>query len=66
MEKNMTEQRISKEQWIELFRDCGMTDDMMHAWHRAFEKKHPQAHQRFLSELGIPEQEIKTIRAHCK
>ena len=66
MEKNMSEQKINKEQWIELFRDCGMTDDMMRTWHRAFEKKYPQAHQRFLSDLGIPEQEIKTIRAHSK
>ena len=61
----MTEQ-LNKEQWVELFRACGMSDAMMQAWHRAFEQKYPQAHQRFLAGLGIGEEEINAIRSHSK
>ncbi len=62
----MTEKTLNKEQWIGLFRECGMTETMMRAWHRAFEKNYPQAHDRFLSSLGIPEKEIETIRKECR
>ncbi len=34
----------------------------MHQWHVEFEASSPEAHQSFLSWLGIPEQEIALIR----
>lgn len=58
----MTEQLMTKEQWVTLFRDTGLDDRMMHKWHKLFEQRHPDAHAQFLFSLGLPKDEVENIR----
>ncbi|WP_163831054.1 MerR family transcriptional regulator [Spartinivicinus ruber] len=54
---------INKEQWVQLLRATGLTEEDMSRWHIEFEKAMPEGHQDFLECLGIDEAEIKAIRA---
>jgi hypothetical protein len=54
--------QINKEQWISLFREVGLNDEMMIKWHKLFELRHPEAHESFLVWLGLPQDEVKAIR----
>jgi len=54
--------KINKEQWIQIFRETGLSDRQMENWHKAFEKNSPEGHQEFLEFLNIPKEEIKAIR----
>jgi hypothetical protein len=58
--------QVSKEEWIALFRELGLTDEAMMKWHRLFEARHPQGHEDFLAWLGLDGQEIALIRAASK
>jgi hypothetical protein len=58
----MTEHNMTKEKWVGLFREIGLTDEQMHAWHRAFERQYPAAHQAFLEWLQVPDGEVRAIR----
>lgn len=60
------EKRISKEQWIDLFRAVGLNDETMEKWHKLFELRHPDAHDNFLAWLGLPQNEIEAIRTNSK
>ena len=42
--------------------DAGVSEDQMRAFHRTFEKRFPQDHQRFLEWLGADAAAIKKIR----
>ncbi len=53
---------VTVDQWVEMFRAIGLTDDQMHRWHSEFERRHPQGHQSFLEWLGIPAERIGEIR----
>jgi hypothetical protein len=53
---------MSKNDWVQLFRAIGMSDDAMHRWHTEFEKRWPEAHQSFLEWLRVPSAEIDRIR----
>ena len=53
---------MNTEQWMEIFRATGLDDEMMHKWHREFEKRYPEEHQRFLEWLNIPSEKINMIR----
>ena len=53
---------MSRETWTELLRASGFSEDDMRRWHRDFERLQPRRHQRFLEFLGIPKDEIRTIR----
>ncbi|OAN12990.1 MerR family transcriptional regulator [Photobacterium jeanii] len=53
---------ISKERWVEMMAASGMSEDDMTNWHIQFEKMEPDAHQRFLTSLGIDENEISQMR----
>lgn len=55
---------MTKEKWVALLRSLGLTDAEMMQWHAAFEKQAPLAHQDFLESLGLPETEIRRIRAY--
>ena len=44
----------------------GFTEGDMRRWHRDFERLEPRRHQRFLEFLGIPAEEIRTIRAWAR
>jgi len=53
---------LNKAQWVGLFKEAGLTDEMMKQWHRVFEKKYPEAHHAFLEHLQIGKDEIERIR----
>ena len=57
---------LSREKWTTLLRAAGMTDqDMLH-WHIEFERLFPDDHQTFLESLGIPQKDIRAIRAFSR
>ncbi len=53
---------INKQQWVELFRETGLVEEMMEAWHRLFEANYPDGHQGFLEWLQLTASEIAAIR----
>lgn len=54
---------VSKDEWVDMFREIGLTEDTMMKWHRLFESRHPEGHEAFLAWLGLPPDEIAGIRA---
>jgi len=57
---------ISKEQWVAMFKELGLTEAQMRRWHQLFESRHAQAHQSFLEWLGVDAQEIAQIRQNSR
>jgi len=57
---------MDKKRWSELLSASGFTEQDMRIWHRTFEKRAPKKHRDFLAFLGIPEVEIRQIRAWSK
>jgi DNA-binding transcriptional MerR regulator len=55
-------QTMDKATWVSLLRASGFTEADMDRWHIAFEAMDPQRHQRFLSFLGLSEEEVSQIR----
>lgn len=55
--------RVSKKEWVAMFRDIGLDDETMEQWHRLFEARHPKAHEEFLRHLGLAPDEIARVRA---
>ena len=60
------QKKVNKAEWVAMFREVGMTDDMMMKWHRLFETRHPEGHEEFLAWLGITPDEIAKIRANSR
>jgi hypothetical protein len=58
----MNTANVSKEQWVDMFREIGLSDESMTRWHRVFEQRNPDGHQAFLEWLNIPSTEIAEIR----
>jgi MerR family transcriptional regulator, thiopeptide resistance regulator len=54
---------VTKETWVEMLRTAGLDEAGMRRWHREFERVAPEAHDGFLSSLGIAPSEIAAIRA---
>ena len=57
---------LNKDQWVQLLRNTGMSDDDMHRWHREFEKMDPASHDEFLRMLGVGADEVARIREWSK
>ncbi|WP_419661331.1 hypothetical protein Dvar_17590 [Desulfosarcina variabilis str. Montpellier] len=57
---------VSKNEWVDMFREIGLTEENMMNWHCVFEKRHPEAHEAFLQWLGIPADEITDIRRRSR
>ena len=53
---------VTKENWIEMFKGIGLSQEKMEQWHQLFESRYPEGHQSFLEWLGIPSDEIAIIR----
>lgn len=53
---------LDKDQWVAILRATGLTDDDMQRWHVEFERLSPEAHQDFLESLGLPDDELTSIR----
>ena len=49
--------KVSKEEWVAMFRDVGLNEETMLQWHKLFEARHPDAHAAFLEWLGEPVKE---------
>lgn len=62
----MTIDKLSKERWVQIMADSGLSENDMQNWHREFERLEPEAHQTFLESLDIPEFEIAEIRQWSK
>ncbi|BBO90630.1 hypothetical protein [Desulfosarcina ovata] len=57
---------VSKNEWVDMFREIGLTEETMMKWHQLFESRHPDGHAAFLQWLGIPADEIADIRTRSK
>lgn len=57
---------VSKEDWVAMFREIGLTDEVMMKWHQVFETRHPKGHANFLAWLGISPDEIEAIKAQSR
>jgi MerR family transcriptional regulator, thiopeptide resistance regulator len=57
---------LDKATWVKILKKSGIDDDGMTNWHKEFENHAPKAHQEFLENLGLPEEEIKNIREWSK
>jgi hypothetical protein len=57
---------ITKDQFVALLNEAGVTDPQKHRLHALFEKRHPDAHQNFLEYLGLTAQTIQEIRGQSR
>ena len=57
---------VNKEEWVEMFREVGLSDEAMKKWHHLFEARHPEGHEGFLNWLGISADGINQIRANSR
>ena len=64
--KNETENPVTVEEWVEMFREIGLSDEAMQQWHRLFEARRPEGHERFLQWLGLSAPEIERIRKNSR
>jgi DNA-binding transcriptional MerR regulator len=53
---------LDKRAWVEMLRLAGMDERAMIRWHAEFEQRAPSEHEQFLTSLGIPPDEIASIR----
>ncbi|QSH41027.1 hypothetical protein P0136_10175 [Lentisphaerota bacterium ZTH] len=53
---------MTKENWVAMFKEIGLTEDQMNNWHCIFEKQYPDDHKEFLKWLGIDDNEITKIK----
>jgi len=58
--------KVTVDQWKEIFRETGLSDNDMQKWHKAFEKSYPDGHQSFLEWLGVGKSHIEEIRMGSK
>ena len=57
---------VTKEQFVAVLNDAGVTEDQKARLHAAFEKRYPEAHQSFLEMLGLPADAIRDIRTRSR
>lgn len=53
---------FGKNEWVKLFEQTGLTEEMMEKWHRLFEAAYPETHQSFLEWLQLSAEEVAAIR----
>lgn len=58
--------QVTVKEWVAMFREIGLDEKTMMKWHRIFESQHPEAHQSFLEWLGVPPEEITSIRSQSR
>ena len=58
--------KITKDQFVALLNDAGVTDPQKQRLHALFEQRHPDAHQSFLEFLGLPAAAVQEIRARSR
>jgi hypothetical protein len=58
--------QFGKEAWVDMFRAVGLDEATMGRWHHEFETRWPDAHEKFLMWLGVPEVEVGRIRQSAR
>ncbi len=53
---------VTKDQFVAVLNEAGITDEQKHRLHAAFEARHPEAHEAFLQWLGLPADAVRSIR----
>lgn len=56
------QKKVNKEDWVALFREIGLNDEMMTKWHQLFEARNPEGHASFLGWLGLSSEDIARVR----
>ncbi len=59
-------QSIDVNQWVKMLAEAGVDAKGRKRWHRAFERDAPQAHEEFLSSLGLDANEVAAIREQSR
>lgn len=59
-------QNVTREQFLAVLADAGVTEEQKARLHTAFEKKYPEAHQTFLEWLGFPAAAVRDIRTRSR
>ncbi len=54
--------RVTVNEWVNMFKEIGLDEEAMMQWHRVFESRHPEAHRSFLEWLGLLPEKIEQIR----
>jgi hypothetical protein len=57
---------ITKDQFVALLNEIGVSDSQKQRLHALFEQRHPDAHQSFLEFLGLPSSSIQEIRGSSR
>jgi len=57
---------ITKDQFVALLNEIGVSDSQKQRLHALFEQRHPDAHQSFLEFLGLPSSAIREIRGSSR
>ena len=57
---------VTKDQFIAVLDEAGITAEQRARLHAAFEKRYPEAHQSFLEWLGFPADAIRDIRVRSR
>jgi len=57
---------VTKDQFVALLRDSGITDAQMATLHRLFEQRHPAAHETFLRGLQLDDETVERIRRQSR
>ncbi|MBK9990419.1 MAG: hypothetical protein IPP19_06720 [Verrucomicrobia bacterium] len=58
--------KITKDQFVAILNEAGVSDSQKQRIHALFEQRHPDAHQSFLEFLGLPAAAIQEIRAQSR
>lgn len=53
---------VTKDEFVALLRDSGITDAQMGSLHRLFEQRHPEQHESFLRMLQLDDSTVSQIR----
>ncbi|PTY03199.1 hypothetical protein DB347_22230 [Opitutaceae bacterium EW11] len=57
---------ITKDQFLTVLDDAGVTEEQRKKLHASFERRFPEAHQAFLEFLGFPPDKVKAIREQSR
>ena len=57
---------VTKDQFVALLNEAGITDSQKAQLHAALEKRYPEAHQSFLEWLGLPADAVRDIRSRSR
>ena len=57
---------MTKDNFVMVLKDIGLSEDQMEKFHAVLEERHPKAHQELLEWLNIPAAEVTRLRNTSK